>query len=152
MDAKLLKGIELTNGQRRKSLLWPSELIEADVNLRSAIGNTELTQVLTNAGKNSLAAFAVRRRDRRIKLSQLTLNEVTDLSRHFTIAGLSTTLVSMLRSPVNLAAAIPAHDLYPIAPGKVLQMSKISSKSFRKFSVIVSKTKQSPTRSQSSNI
>ena len=131
LDDKLKKGIKLTNAQRSKVLLWPTELIEADVNLRSAIHNTELTQVLTNAGKNSLAAFAVRRRDRRIKLSQLTLNEVTDLSRHFTLAGLSTTLQSMIRTPVNAAATIPAHDLYPIAPGKVLQMSKISSKNFR---------------------
>ena len=131
VDGKLKKGIELTNAQRRKSLQWPLGAIESDVNLRSAIGNTELTQVLTNQGKNSLAAFTVRRRDRKIKLSNLTINEVTDLSRHFTLPGLSAALQRIINVPINALATVPEYDLFPISPGKVLQMSKMSSKSFR---------------------
>ena len=131
VDAKFKKGIALLNAQRGKCLLWPAGTIESNVNLRAAIVNTELTQVLTNAGRNSLAAFSVRRRDRKIKLGQLTLNEINDLSRHFTLQGLGATLRSLITNPMNNIATMPAHDLFPISPGKVVQMSQTTSKAFR---------------------
>ena len=106
-------------------------MIESDVNLRSAIENTELTQVLTIAGRNSLAAFAVRRRDRRIKLGELTQGEITDLSRHFTLPGLYSTLRHLAGSQLNSRPTIPSYDLFPISQGKVVQLSKTTSQVFR---------------------
>ena len=131
VDAKVMRGIKLINEQRRKCLFWPTVMIESDVSLRSAIENTELTQVLTIAGRNSLAAFAVRRRDRRIKLGELTQGEITDLSRHFTLPGLYSTLRHLAGSQLNSRPTIPSYDLFPISQGKVVQLSKTTSHVFR---------------------
>ena len=131
VDKKVKIGIDLINEQRAKALRWPLELIVKDLNLRLAIESTELQKVLTNAGNNSIMAFRARRRIRRIKLGQLTADEVNDLSRHFALPGLSEIMLRLLREPINVTENIPHYDIYPSAPGKVVQLSKVSSKEFR---------------------
>ena len=131
VDRKLKLSIELINEQRKKVLRWPDELIDSDVNLREAIMNTELTQVLTNAGRNSLAAFRARRRVHKIKLSQLTIDEATDLSRHMNPPGLHRIVQRLTRNPVNNVSNIPPFNLYPIATGRVLKLTEVTSKTFR---------------------
>ena len=131
VDKKLQAGIASLNEQRRRVLQWPMELVLSDPNVRAAVGNTELMNVLTRAGRNSLVAFRVRRRHRRITLAELTLNEVTDLSRHFAIPGLARVVEGIRRNPLIANSIIPEYDLYPLSPGKAVRLSSTPSKTFR---------------------
>ena len=137
IDGKLRASIKLINDQRRQILGWPREHLLNEANLIRAIHDTKLVTVLTPAGRNSLTAFSILSRNRRIRISELTANEITNLARHFSYPELPPILASIRGNPVPLNnSGILAHDLYPTKDKRVLKLSTLTSKDFRKISSV----------------
>ena len=133
VDSKLRTCIKLINEQRREVLGWPREILMNEANLVKAILATELVTVLTPAGRQSLTAFGILRRNRHIRIAELTAQEINSLTRHFVYPELPPILTSLVGNPIPLNnSGIPAHDLYPTKDKRVLKLSVLTSKDFRK--------------------
>ena len=135
VDVKIKEGLKLMNEKRRQTLRWPLEKVLLDSNLKATIGTIKLKSVLTNLGKQSIAAYRILSRSPNVKLSQLNPNEINNI-RRFLVDPEVLTLNRQINN-LGVLALGPIVDnsilneLYPCEDYALRPLSRLTSKSLR---------------------
>ena len=135
VDGKLVKALKLVNIERRKILDWPIESALSSSYLTSIMLESKLSGLMTEAGRRSLLFFAINRRHRHPKVSNLTVAEYRSIERFISLPGLRVILKELVANR-NLAGAngnISAATAYPTSAGTLMNIGSISSKTFREI-------------------
>ena len=134
VDKKAKRGLILVNEARQKMLNWDCETLIKDVNLRQAIMNHGLKDLMSAQGLRSLTYFAIHTRLPRIRLAQLTLREFQSIERFVIYPELRRVITRLLSMPLNLInvqGSVNSNEIFPIKEGSLGRISAMSSKQLR---------------------
>ena len=138
VDLKLKRSIELLNIERKRVLTWPSECLLRDINFRKMLADHKLSELLTGAGRQSIAYLSIHRRIPRVKLGQLTIGELDSVARYLKyreLSGVIRDLIAMRLNIGNIQGSIDKNELFPAKDNRFLRMSSLSSKFLRENQV-----------------
>ena len=133
VDSKLKEGLKLLYEARGEIFNWPIDRALSNANLCATLSSTRLADVLTPAGRLSLAAFQLLRRDRDMLLKHLTLNELANVERFLTHRGLVPIVRQLITSNSWGNNATLGSDLFPSNGFTLVRMSPLTSKNFREL-------------------
>ena len=134
VDNKLLRSISLLNRERRLMLQWPKDNLLTNLNFVAAVNKMRLTNILTPQGTRSISYFMIHRRQRNVKVEQVTLGELASIERFFKYPNLAPLVRDLLTTQLQLPnrGTISSNELYPIRKRKTLvSIASLSSKDLR---------------------
>ena len=133
-DYKANRGLSLVNEARSRLLMLPDAAnLLRDLNLRRVLSAHSLSELITAAGRQSLAFFAIHTRRPGIELGQLTVQEFDSIARFLIYPELRDLIRNLIMLPLNVLptnGSLTITDIFPIN-GRITNVSAISSKQFR---------------------
>ena len=131
-DDKLKNSIALLNRDRCEVFTWPADAISKDVNLQSIILGLKVSDLLTQAGRQSLPFFAIHGRLRGACFNQITLREYASIERFINYPELRTILRQMVTVGLPIVnQGLDSLDAYPTRAKVLTCISNLSSKQLR---------------------
>ena len=134
-DNKLKRSLHLLNEQRVSMLKWPVDKLLNNHNFVKVVLNARVSQLITQAGRQSLLYYRVHTRHNHPKVVDITQAEGRDLKRFIKYPDLRPLIEGCLGqrhvAAVNVTANLDAQNCYPVKSMTLLNVSSLSSKGFR---------------------
>ena len=135
IDNKLKRSLHLLNEQRVSMLKWPADKLLNDNNFVNVVLNARLSQLLTQAGRQSLLYYRVHTRHNHPKVGDITQAEGQGLKRFIKYPDLRPLVEACLGqrqvAAANVNVNLDSLNCYPAKSMTLLHVSTLSSKSFR---------------------
>ena len=134
VDLKAARSVTLLNSERLKILDWPREVLLKDANFCRVLGSHKLKELLTAAGKQSLAYFNIHRRAPNPRISDLTIREFQYIERFLKYRQLSNLISQLIVQPQVarlVQGSIESNEMFPLKSCQLVKLSTLSSKQIR---------------------
>ena len=135
VDKKFTNSLGLLNLHRKEILRWHHDAISSNLRLRSLLMDMKLATCLTNAGRQSIAFFAIHIRVNHPRLSQLTAREFATIARFFKDRNLRAITEALIGGPHPLNTEIDRTEAYPYQGNRIVKVSTLSSKDLRESAI-----------------